>query len=272
MYMRPRLKPAGQGQYGAVALRTTDVDNLNEPMCSQGVASGVIDTDRRGRLSRPHNAREPSISLVIRNARSEDVAQVHAWHHTAVGEHIWPRTRLELQELATGGGLIIALDEQSALVGMCYVKEDREPDSRQVRWEFGGVFVAPEARNRGLATLLGAVAIASHLLNHQPPASERLIAHVHVENTSPRGFLVDQLGFQQDGQEIPPSELAPANMKRDADGNVVGDVFVFAPAVGLEKLAARLEHPDQIAVKVSPLQEGARSTAVTALRLMANSG
>jgi hypothetical protein len=155
--------------------------------------------------------------------------------------------------------------------------EEPEPPNLE-RSEFGGISVADSCRGLGIATALGIVAISNHFA--WDPPTGRLIAHVHEANLLPRGLLQNQLGFEQVGQEIPPPEIAPANLARNDDGNVVGDLFEFSRSAldrfadWIEGFAGTLREAagtSQLEVAL-PLMAQHRTEAVEALRAIAAAG
>jgi len=186
-----------------------------------------------------------NITLSIARARCEDVADVHEFHQSQATEFIWPRTRNELDQLADEGALLVVrandgTAQSEFIVGMCYVMEGEEPEGER-RWEFGGVCVSDEYRGYGIGTALGVLAISSHYLYDEPPQKgERLIAHVHKDNSLPQPMLEAHLGFVRVGQETPPSEVVPPGLRKNSRGEVVGDLYEFRIA-NLDKFADWLE-------------------------------
>lgn len=188
------------------------------------------------------------ISVTIARARCEDVTEVHKFHQSQATEFIWPRTVSDLRGLADDGSLIIAFTTNitaisKQIIGMCYVMKGDEPEgdlAGKLRWEFGGVCVSNNLRGYGLGSAISTIAISSHCVLELPQNGARLIAHVHEDNDLPRRMLEKQLGFIQRGQEIPPSEIVPSTLRRNAEGNVVGDLYVFQ-APTLSKFADWLE-------------------------------
>ena len=185
-----------------------------------------------------------NVTVSIARARSGDVAAVHRFHQSQSTEFIWPRTPDYLCQLADEGSLFIALTTNTTtnskhIVGMCYAVKGEEPEGEQ-RWEFGGICVSDEFRGYGLGSALGIIAISSHYLYEPPEKDERLIAHVHEDNSLPRRMLERQLGFIKVGQETPPSEVVPPELRRNAEGFVVGDLYEFKKST-LGKFADWLE-------------------------------
>jgi predicted GNAT family acetyltransferase len=155
-------------------------------------------------------------SLTISLLREADLSAGYAFHQQNAGEYLWPRGRDEFASLASSRQLF-ALKTPEHVVGLCYVAQG------DGRWEFGGIYVSEALRGRGAASALGRVAIATAYLNLNP---DELIAHVHEFNEAPRSLLTEQLGFAATGtQEVPPADAPPLSMRRNEDGQVVGDVF-----------------------------------------------
>ncbi len=96
-------------------------------------------------------------------------------------------------------------------------------------WEFGGLYVTDAFRSRGVAKALAMISISNQFVWASATSDDsiRLIAHVHEENDMPRGLLAG-LGFHEIGkkEEVPGGD-APKSMKRNAEGNIIEDVFEF---------------------------------------------
>lgn len=165
-------------------------------------------------------------SFVVRHVWEDSAERVVAFYQKHISPFIWPRTLDEINSLARNEHLFEVVEvsaSQAVTVGVCYVKEG-EPENGGGCWEFGGLYVAESCRGLGIASALGISVISSHFALMLPA---KLIAHVHVENSMPRGLLQEQLGFRLTGQVQLPGDDAPKNMKRDENGFVVGDVFEF---------------------------------------------
>lgn len=180
----------------------------------------------------------------MRVAVEERLQAVLDFHTAHLTEHLWPRTAEEFRKLAVNESLleIVELPNNLAtperIVGMAYVALGSEPDSNDERAEFGGIFVEEACRGLGLAKVLGIVAISNYFVT-DPPCG-RLIAHVHEFNELPRALLQGSLGFVRQGQEIPPTHIVPATLQRNANGEVVGHLFVF-DRTKLEQFAEWIE-------------------------------
>lgn len=219
---------------------------------------------------------ETGRSFVIRIAaesRTEAILEFHKKHLT---EHLWPRTLKQIKELANDERLYEVVEIRGAeeiLVGLCYITQGQEPEPPTAeRDEFGGVYTSDDCRGYGIASALGKIAISNHFA-WDPPRG-RLIAHVHEANELPRRVLQEQLGFVQNGQEIPPAEVVPENMKRNKDGQVVGHLFEFQRktllkfADWVENFSGTAEGPagkSWLRIEL-PLITTYREAAVTALR------
>lgn len=224
-----------------------------------------------------------NITLSIARARREDVAAVHEFHQSQATEFIWPRTSNELNQLADEGSLLVArandaTTQSEYIIGMCYVMEGEEPEGGR-RWEFGGVCVSDEFRGYGIGSALGVLAISSHYLYEPPQKGERLIAHVHKDNSLPWHMLKVQLGFVQVGQETPPSEVVPPGLRRNSKGEVVGDLYEFRISTlgrfadWLETFDGRVEGRNGYLTTNLNLRffQAYRATAIQALRQLASS-
>jgi len=167
-------------------------------------------------------------SFVIRQVVDDRVPVALAFHRDHLTEYLWPRTRDEFEALVQEESLYEAVERTGGandIVGICYVTDGEEPQRPGMpRLEFGGVYVTDECRGLGVAKALGIIAI-SNAFAWDPPQG-RLIGHVHEANPLPRP-LMERLGFVLVGQEIPPPEVAPPTMARNARGEVVGDLFEF---------------------------------------------
>ncbi len=180
-------------------------------------------------------------SVSFSQVRSVEAAEAFAFHEriSRSDTHIWPRTREQLSRLA-GDGLLFGarLTKSREIVGLCYLTADELEEE----WEIGGLTIAQDFQHLGIGTFLVRFAIAHALAFDAAPddkAVRRVIAFVHEENQAPR-ILLDKLGFiWVDKIEVPAAD-APASMKRNAAGNLVGDKFLFAPA-GLRLLSRWLD-------------------------------
>ena len=127
------------------------------------------------------------------------------------------------------------------IVGLCYLTADE----REEEWEIGGLTVVQELQHLGIGTFLVRFAIAHALAFDAAPDDEavrRVIAYVHEENQAPR-ILLDKLGFIWIDKIEVPGTHAPASMKRNVAGNLIGDKFLFTPA-GLRLLSRWLNDFD----------------------------
>jgi hypothetical protein len=167
-------------------------------------------------------AADPSSkALVISWAEPSEIGELHDFHHSraVASEYLWPRDRDGFEDLIDERALFVLRDEK-AIVGLAYTSDAEE----DLHYEFGGVFLDETVRGLGAAAALGKVAIST-LYTFLEPID--LIAHVHEFNQAPRGLLRDQLGFVDLEKQIVPPVEPPENMKRNKDGDVVGDLFRF---------------------------------------------
>jgi hypothetical protein len=89
------------------------------------------------------------------------------------------------------------------------------------------LIVASTAKNLGLGTILARFAVAHVIANERPWHYKReIISNVHESNDAPRGVFA-RSWFTFVGKETVPEEHAPASMKRNAEGKLVGDKFLF---------------------------------------------
>jgi ribosomal protein S18 acetylase RimI-like enzyme len=159
-------------------------------------------------------------------------ADAFAFHRKIAtsNDHIWPRTEEDIRNLAESNQLLAAYHEPRDFVGLCYVKaEDDE-------WELGGLTVDPALQAHGIGTTLARVAIAHTMVYNEPwKYGQEVIAYVHQANNDPRRLL-QKLGFEWRSTIEVPDAHAPASMKRNEQGKIVGDKFHFTRE-GLKRLS-----------------------------------
>jgi hypothetical protein len=168
--------------------------------------------------------------FVIRLASAERASIILKFHTAHVGEYLWPRTLDEIKKMIEDECLYELVESHQVgvkLVGICYIAHAEEPNSTVSRREFGGIFLLEKYRGKtlGLAKFFGMAAISEHFIWDN--SGERMIAHVHEENALPRRLLTQNLGFNEIGKETPPRHIVPKNMRKNKDGDVVGDLFEF---------------------------------------------
>jgi len=155
-------------------------------------------------------------ALTISHAKAKDLTAVLAFHQARTDEYLWPRDYEYFANLIEDRQVFV-IKEGFTVVGMGYLVNEGD------RWEFGGVYVEERLRARGVASALAYVVISTLYLTDEP---NELIAHVHEFNQAPRGAL-ERLGFENTGtQERPPIE-PPKSIRRNDNGEVVGDLFRF---------------------------------------------
>jgi len=175
--------------------------------------------------------------LIFCQILSTEAAEAFEFHNSLTDKkYIWLRNEGQIRQFSNDGEIFaVRHGNTRKIVSMCYVTLDGDSN----RWELGGLSVAEAAQNLGLGTVLVRYALARTIAEKAPWLSnQEIIAHVHEENQDPRNVL-KRVGFEQKGQEVAPA-TAPIEMKRNADGKVVGDVFLF-PKNGVAKLARDLE-------------------------------
>ena len=119
-----------------------------------------------------------------------------------------------------------------SVVGACNIKvpettRDQPPEPA----EFGGIFIHPDYRDRGIADALGVLALASYYWDNDPESPDPIpvISHVHIKNDKPLN-LIDRLGFEFDKViEVPDGVPGFEHMPRDEDGRLRGKEFRLPP-------------------------------------------
>jgi len=174
-------------------------------------------------------------SFVFSLVSSSEAETAFAFHKQIATNnlHIWPRDYNFIKELAEGNSLYgVRRGESGEYVALCYAVLDEE----KKEWELGGLAVEPSVQRLGIAAILARFALANTIIFEQPSSSgDDLIAYVHEANEDSRKLL-DSLGFAHVGTFPVPAEEAPHGMKRNAEGNLVGDKFIFTPD-GLVRLS-----------------------------------
>lgn len=134
--------------------------------------------------------------------------------------------------IANGASWIVRDLATSRVVGVCNIRvPETTQDQTPKPAEFGGIFVHPDYRVRGVADALGVLAIASYFWDNDPDVLEPLplISHVHVKNENPLKLL-DRLGFVFDKIEpVPDGVPGFEHMPREEDGRLLGKEFHFPP-------------------------------------------
>jgi len=162
--------------------------------------------------------------FLISNLRSTDADEAYVFHKAVTGRdsHIWPRTNEQIKQLANNGCLFAAREGRSGeIVALCYATLDGEV------WEIGGLTVDPSVQKLGIGIMLARLALSHTFVYEQPHLNgQTVISHVHEDNAAPLRLL-EHLGFKETGQVELPGDQAPASMKRNSKGMVVGKVFTF---------------------------------------------
>ena len=167
-------------------------------------------------------------AYVFFQVSSREAEKAFAFHQSLSDDHIWPRTREEVDKFCRDGEFFGVRKQSSGeYVGLCYVHLDGAV------WELGGITVSETARGLWIGSVLTNLALAHTIANQSPWSNQQeIIAHVHEENQSPRGLL-ERAGFKFLGEKtVIPDEIAQTvpSMKRNKDGKIVGDKFQFPQA------------------------------------------
>jgi Acetyltransferase (GNAT) family len=160
-------------------------------------------------------------------------AEAYSFHRHLSSSNplIWPREEQEIERFAENGELFGVRSERGQLVGLCYATLDK----RKKEWEIGGLAVSDRLGKLGVGTMLTEFALAHTLAFNQPWANgQQVVAYVHEGNNDPRK-LANNLGFEFLCRVKVSARNAPPSMKRDAEGNLVGDKFRFT-VEGLHRL------------------------------------
>lgn len=178
------------------------------------------------------SALDPFIFFQVSSKFAADAFSFHQ-SISSSNEHIWPRTEEQIKRYAQSGELFaVRIASTQEFIGLCYVTLD---DTNQ--WEVGGVTVANKVQKFHLGSVLVRFALA-HTIAYQRPwhYEQKIIAHVHEDNQKPRHLLA-RIGFEFTKKVEVPGNVAPASMKRNAEGKVCGDEFEFPPeaVVGLQE-------------------------------------
>lgn len=137
-------------------------------------------------------------------------------------QHIWPRTEAEILEFARRGELLGVRKATSGdLVALCYATLNKQ------EFEIGGLLVDARYQELGLGTVLTRLAVAHVIANGRPWVSGcEIIAHIHQSNNDPRNIFA-RSWFEHIGTETVPDEIAPPSMRKNEQGKLVGDKFLF---------------------------------------------
>lgn len=192
------------------------------------------------------------------------VADAHAvfelvYHHP--DPFLRAATIKNIEEWIANGACWIVRDLAGpTVVGACNIKvPETTPDQPPEPAEFGGIFLHPDYRVRGIADALSTLALASYYWDNDPDSSNPvpLISHVHVKNDKPLK-LIDRLGFELDKViEVPDGVPGFEHMPRDDDGKLRGKEFRLPPArrIHLFREMSKLlttDHIEGYAVHVMP--------------------
>lgn len=123
---------------------------------------------------------------------------------------------------------------ETRIVAACHMEiplatPGRSPDPA----EFSGLFTDESHRGRGVAAVLGILALTSYFWDTDPDSLNpiSLLAHVHVDNKPGPRPTLKGLGFKQIGPpvRVPGDTPGFEHMPKDNEGFVNGDEFQFPP-------------------------------------------
>jgi len=134
--------------------------------------------------------------------------------------------------IATGVCWIVRDLAGLGVVGACNIKvPETTPEQSPEPAEFGGIFIHPDYRDRGVADALGVLALASYYWDNDPESLDPIpvISHVHISNKKPLKLL-DRLGFVfQSVISVPDGIPGFEHMPREDDGRLLGKEFRLPP-------------------------------------------
>jgi hypothetical protein len=169
------------------------------------------------------NSPDPFIFFQVSSIESKSAFAFHS-SIASSDEHIWPRTEQQIEKFCEDGELFgVRKASSGEYVALCYAHLEEDAGE----WELGGLTVIESVRFLGIGSILTNFALAHTIANQRPWSNgQTIIAHVHEANSKPRKVL-GRIGFTHVGTVTLPGDIAPKSMKRDAQGNVVGDKFCF---------------------------------------------
>jgi len=159
-----------------------------------------------------------------------------AFHRANLGDFILPLGPSTFQQIVEARQ-VVAIEHRGEVAGLCYVKPDGKELDDDARWEFGGLYLAPDLRGLGLGTVLSAVAIAAATAADRKP----VMGYVHQANLDGLALLVHRLGFIVTDQTI---RLGPDDaagyLRRDSAGFATAKVL-HLPDAAIVRIAADVE-------------------------------
>src|SRR5688572_7625605 len=122
---------------------------------------------------------DKTLSFTFSVVSSAEVGTAYAFHKGVAGsdEHIWPRTREQLETYAKDNSLFGARrTETGEFVGLSYIKRDSDTEP----YELGGLTVAEALQKSGIGEMLARFALAHVMVFDDPWSTKQdVIAHVH---------------------------------------------------------------------------------------------
>jgi ribosomal protein S18 acetylase RimI-like enzyme len=177
-------------------------------------------------------------SFILFQVPPDSASSAFSFYISKTDSHVWPRTKDELSKFAEKGELIgVRRASSGEPVGLCYATFEEHSNE----YEIGGLTVSPEVHGLGLGAALVRFAIA-HVIAYERPClyGRKIVAHVHEANNNGRN-LTTRIGFEYVGTVTLSGSRAPESMRRNAQGDVVGDKFVF-PREAVRQLLSWFEN------------------------------
>jgi GNAT superfamily N-acetyltransferase len=176
------------------------------------------------------------LQVQLRAFDTSEIGRAHNWHEdfAATNDALYPRTAAHFLQLAMDRCVWGAISSNDEFLAMSYASFD-EPKNQ---WEIGGLMVSPEARGKGLGTLMMKLPLAHVLFTEDPLASTppaSVVTHVLKGNEAPRS-IVPAVGFTFHEPVFIPSDAMPG-LRAEPDGMVHGDEFQLVVPEALISLA-----------------------------------
>lgn len=164
------------------------------------------------------------LQIEFRAFDTSEIGRAHKWHEdfAATNDALFPRTAQHFLELAMNRCVWGAISSNDEFLAMSYASFDEAKHE----WEIGGLMVSPEARGKGLGTLMMRLPLAHVLFTEDPLANTpppAIVTHILKGNQDPRS-IVPAVGFGFHGHVSIPSEAVPG-LRADENGIVHGDEF-----------------------------------------------
>jgi RimJ/RimL family protein N-acetyltransferase len=164
-------------------------------------------------------------------ATASDCAGVYDLVYRHPDPFIRAATNEEVETWVASGAVWVVREASGTVVGACNIRIPEATPEHADPAEFGGIFLQPNYRIKGVSGALSTLALASYYWDNDPDSREPLplIAHVHVDNTKPLKLL-DRIGFVfQQVIEVPDGVPGFEHMPKDAQGKLRGNEFLLPP-------------------------------------------